>query len=113
MANCIFCKIAAEEMETEFLYEDDQVVAFHDINPVAPVHILVIPKQHIRSVDELTEKENHLVAHIFQVIRKLANKENLNNGYRIINNCGKEGGQLVPHLHFHLIGGRNMQWPPG
>ena len=113
MTNCIFCKIVAGEMETELLYEDDQVVAFRDINPVAPVHIMVIPKRHIRSVDELTEKENHLVAHIFHVIRKLANKENLNNGYRIINNCGEEGGQVVHHLHFHLIGGRNMQWPPG
>ncbi|AZR73168.1 histidine triad nucleotide-binding protein [Anoxybacter fermentans] len=113
MSDCIFCKIAAGEMGTEFIYEDDQVVAFRDINPVAPVHILVIPKKHIPSANELTEADNQLIGHIFQVIKKLAQKENLNQGYRIVNNCGREGGQTVHHLHFHLLGGRNLQWPPG
>lgn len=113
MGDCIFCKIAAGELGTPFLYEDDQVVAFRDINPVAPVHILVIPKRHIPSVDDVTEADNLLIGHIFQVIRQLAENENLKNGYRIVNNCGEEGGQTVHHLHFHLLGGRNLQWPPG
>lgn len=113
MNDCIFCKIAAGEMGTEFLYEDDQVVAFRDINPVAPVHILIIPRRHIPSANELTEEDNLMIGHIFQVIQKLAQHENLNQGYRIVNNCGKEGGQTVGHLHFHLLGGRCLQWPPG
>lgn len=113
MGDCIFCKIAAGEFGTPFLYEDDQVVAFRDINPVAPVHILVIPKRHIPSADELAEADYALIGHIFQVIQQLAQKENLKNGYRIVNNCGEEGGQTVHHLHFHLLGGRNLQWPPG
>lgn len=113
MTDCIFCKIAAGEMGTQFLYEDEKVVAFRDISPVAPVHILVIPKQHIASANELIEEDNLLIGHIFQVIRKLAQQENLDKGYRIVNNCGEEGGQTVHHLHFHLLGGRNLQWPPG
>lgn len=113
MTDCIFCKIAAGEMGTQFLYEDEKVVAFRDISPVAPVHILVIPKRHIVSANELTEEDNHLIGHIFQVIRNLAQQENLDKGYRIVNNCGEEGGQTVHHLHFHLLGGRNLQWPPG
>ncbi len=113
VADCIFCKIAAGELGTEFLYEDEQVVAFRDINPVSPVHILVIPKMHFASVNDLTDKDNLLVGHIFQVIKKLAQAENLDKGYRIVNNCGREGGQIVDHLHFHLLGGRNLQWPPG
>ncbi len=113
MADCIFCKIAAGELGTEFLYEDERVVAFRDINPVAPVHILIIPKKHIISSNDLTEEDNLLIGHIFQVIKNLAQAENLDKGYRIVNNCGSEGGQTVPHLHFHLLGGRNLQWPPG
>lgn len=113
MADCIFCKIAAREFGTEFVYEDDQVVAFRDINPVAPVHILIVPKQHIPSANELTEADNQLVGHIFQVAKLIAAQENLKNGYRIINNCGSDGGQTVGHIHFHLLGGRTLQWPPG
>lgn len=113
MADCIFCKIAAGEMGTEFLYEDDQVVAFRDINPAAPVHILVIPKRHVPSANDLTDEDNLLIGHMFNVIRNLTQKENLDQGYRIVNNCGREGGQTVNHLHFHLLGGRQLQWPPG
>lgn len=113
MEDCLFCKIAAGDMNTDFLYEDDQVVAFRDINPVAPVHILVIPKKHVASADELEKEDNRLIGHIFQIIKKIAAEEELNNGYRIVNNCGEEGGQTVNHLHFHLLGGRNLQWPPG
>ncbi len=113
MSECIFCKIAAGEMGTEFLYEDDQVVAFRDLNPVAPVHILVIPKRHIPSANDLTEDDNDLIGHIFGVIRNLAQKENLDQGFRIVNNSGREGGQTVQHLHFHLLGGRQLHWPPG
>lgn len=113
MGECIFCKIATGEFGTQFLYEDDQVVAFRDINPVAPVHILVVPKEHIPSADGLTEAHNHLIGHIFQVIRLLAKQENLKNGYRVVNNCGKDAGQTVGHIHFHLLGGRSLHWPPG
>lgn len=113
MTDCLFCKIVAGELGTEFVYEDEQIVAFHDIHPVAPVHILVIPKRHISAVNELTEEDNLLIGHIFFVLKKLAHKENLKRGYRIVNNCGSDGGQTVDHLHFHLLGGRELQWPPG
>lgn len=113
MTDCLFCKIVAGEMGTEFVYEDEQIVAFHDINPVAPVHLLVIPKRHISAVSELTEEDNLLIGHMVFVLKKLAHQENLNRGYRIVNNCGREGGQTVDHLHFHLLGGRELQWPPG
>lgn len=113
MADCIFCKIAAGEFGTEFLHEDDQVVAFRDINPVAPVHILIVPKQHIPSANELTDADSQLIGHIFQVAKRIAAQENLKNGYRVVNNCGSDGGQTVGHIHFHLLGGRTLQWPPG
>ena len=113
MTECLFCKIVAGEMGTEFVYEDEQIVAFDDINPVAPVHLLVIPKRHISAVSELTEEDSPLIGHMVFVLKKLAHQENLKRGYRIVNNCGREGGQTVEHLHFHLLGGRELQWPPG
>ena len=111
--DCIFCKIAAGDIPAKKAYEDDQCLAFYDLDPQAPVHVLLIPKQQIASVNELTEENSGVVAHIFTVAAKLAGELGLENGYRIVNNCGEDGGQTVQHLHFHLLGGRSMAWPPG
>ena len=104
---CIFCKIANGEIPSTKVYEDDKMLAFRDLDPQAPVHILMIPKEHIASADDLTEENAQIVA------KKIAAAEGLTNGYRIVNNCGEDGGQTVKHLHFHLLGGRSMAWPPG
>ena len=106
--DCIFCKIANGEIPSTKVYEDDKMLAFRDLDPQAPVHILMIPKEHIASADDLTEENAQIVAHIFTVAKKIAAA-----GYRIVNNCGEDGGQTVKHLHFHLLGGRSMAWPPG
>lgn len=111
--DCIFCKIANGEIPSTKVYEDDKMLAFRDLDPQAPVHILMIPKEHIASADDLTEENAQIVAHIFTVTKKIAAAEGLTNGYRIVNNCGEDGGQTVKHLHFHLLGGRSMAWPPG
>ena len=111
--NCIFCKIANGEIPSKKAYEDDQILAFYDLDPQAPVHILLIPKNHISSANELTEENSKVVSHIFVVAAKLAKELGLEKGYRIVNNCGEDGGQTVQHLHFHLLGGRSMKWPPG
>ena len=111
--DCIFCKIAAGEIPSTKVYEDEQMLAFRDLDPQAPVHILMIPKVHIASADALTEENAQVVAHIFTAAKKIAAQEGLTNGYRIVNNCGEDGGQTVKHLHFHLLGGRAMAWPPG
>ena len=111
--DCIFCKIANKEIPSNIIYEDDKVIAFYDLAPQAPIHFLVIPKQHIKCVDELNESNADIVAHIFTVIAKIAKQLNLSNGYRIVNNCGEDGGQTVGHLHFHVLGGRLLAWPPG
>ncbi len=115
--NCIFCKIASKEIPTKAVYEDDTVIAFNDLEPQAPVHVLVIPKKHIQSLLAVTEEDKALLAHITcDVIPMLAKKFNLDaaeKGFRTVVNTGAEGGQTVQHLHFHLIGGRSMQWPPG
>ena len=113
MADCIFCKIAAGEIPSKKAYEDDQILAFYDLDPQAPVHILIIPKEHISSANELTEENGPLLGHIFATGAKLAKELGLEKGYRIVNNCGEDGGQTVRHLHFHLLGGRSMEWPPG
>ncbi|WP_343252777.1 histidine triad nucleotide-binding protein [Ligaoa zhengdingensis] len=110
--DCLFCKIAAGEIPSKKLYEDDQVLAFYDIDPQAPVHFLVIPKQHIPSADALTGENSAVVAHVFEVVAKLAAELGLKNGYRVVNNCGADGGQTVGHLHFHVLGGVAMGWPP-
>lgn len=111
--DCLFCKIIAGEIPSKKLYEDDLVYAFYDIDPQAPVHFLIIPKQHIASAKELTPENSAVVAHVFEVAAKLADKLELDNGYRIVNNCGEDGGQTVQHLHFHVLGGRSLAWPPG
>ena len=108
MANCIFCMIAEGTIPSTKVYEDDQILAFRDINPMAPTHILVIPKMHIPSVDGITAENSAVVAHIFEVIPKIAKAENLENGYRVVSNCGDDAGQTVHHLHFHILGGKKL-----
>lgn len=111
--DCIFCKIAAGEIPSNKAYEDDQVLAFYDLDPQAPVHILIIPKDHIGSAAEITAENSRIVAHIFEVASKLAAELKLDQGWRVVTNVGKDGGQSVLHMHFHLLGGRSMAWPPG
>ena len=106
--DCLFCKIVAGEIPSQKVYEDEEILAFRDIAPMAPVHILVIPKTHIGSVDEVTAENSGVVAHIFQVIPKIAQAENLVKGYRVVSNCGEHAGQSVHHLHFHILGGRQL-----
>ena len=106
--DCIFCKIVAGEIPSTKVYEDDLVIAFRDINPEAPVHILVIPKEHIDSADKICEDNSKVVAHIFECIPKIASAEGLENGYRIITNIGEDGGQSVHHMHFHILGGKKL-----
>ncbi|WHH61599.1 histidine triad nucleotide-binding protein [Petroclostridium sp. X23] len=114
MSDCIFCKIAAKEIPASVVYEDEKVLAFKDINPAAPVHVLVIPKQHFSSAMDIGEKDADIIAHIFKVCQKLAVDLGIaDRGFRIVNNCGQDGGQTVGHIHFHLLGGRNLGWPPG
>ena len=105
---CIFCKIIAGEIPSTKVYEDDRILAFRDINPQAPTHILVIPKTHIPSVDGITAENSGIVAQIFEVIPKIAAAEGLQGGYRVVSNCGEAAGQTVPHLHFHILGGKTL-----
>lgn len=111
--DCLFCKIAAGEIPSTKVYEDEYVYAFLDINPQAPFHCVVIPKTHIKNASEITSENSFLVSKIFEAIAKIAEKEHLENGYRVVNNCGKDGGQTVDHLHFHLLARRYLEWPPG
>lgn len=109
-----FCKIAEGEIPSKKLYEDEKVIAFYDISPEAPIHFLVIPKKHIKSVNEVSEENANIISHIFLVINKLVKELNIaETGYRIVNNCGKDGGQTVDHMHFHVLGQRELKWPPG
>ena len=111
--DCLFCKIINGDIPCSKVYEDDLVLAFNDIDPQAPVHFLVIPKKHIKSVDEIDSTNSATIAHIFEVIAKIAKELNLENGYRVVTNCGEDGGQSVGHLHFHILGKRSLKWPPG
>ena len=106
--DCLFCKIAKGDIPSTKVYEDDQILAFRDIAPQAPTHILVIPKAHISSVDGITEENSAVVSHIFSVIPKIAAAENLTGGYRVVSNCGPDAGQTVFHLHFHILGGKPL-----
>ena len=108
MNDCLFCKIIAGDIPSKKVYEDDAVYAFHDIAPMAPVHVLVVPKCHIACADEITEANADAVARIFTAIPKIAASLNLSNGYRVITNCGEDGCQSVKHLHFHIVGGRKL-----
>lgn len=110
--DCVFCKIVNGEIPSKKIYEDDLVYAFHDINPVTPVHFLVIPKKHISGANEIDESNSQIIAHIFEVIAKLSKEFNIDqSGYRIVNNCGEDGGQTVPHMHFHVLGKKKLNWP--
>ncbi|MEG1381271.1 MAG: histidine triad nucleotide-binding protein [Ruthenibacterium sp.] len=111
--DCLFCKMATGEIPTNKVYEDDTVLAFYDIDPQAPVHFLVIPKRHIASPACITEQDAALIGHMYAVIAQLAKELKLENGYRVVSNCGKDGGQSVPHLHFHVLAKRSLKWPPG
>lgn len=114
MEGCIFCRIAEHEIPAQIAYEDDEVVAFHDTNPVAPVHILVIPKRHIAGVAVVGEEDASLIGRIVSVVNKLAVEASIaGSGFRVVVNQGRQAGQSVPHLHFHLLGGRALAWPPG
>ena len=113
MEDCLFCKIIAGEIPSAKVYEDDKVFAFRDIAPQAPVHVLIIPKEHIKSAAQIDETNSGVVAHIFEVAAKIAKDEGLEDGFRIVNNCGDSAGQTVKHLHFHLMGGREFTWPAG
>ena len=114
LLDCIFCKIAAKQIPSEIVFEDDKVIAFHDISPAAPVHILIVPKQHIESTLEINSSNSSVISHIYETAVQLVNSLGIGgDGFRIVNNCGKNGGQTVDHIHFHLLGGRNLTWPPG
>ena len=113
MQDCLFCKIVAGEIPSTKIYEDESVYAFADIDPQAPFHAIIIPKEHIASAAEINEKNSHLIAKVFEAVSKIAQQENLEKGFRVVNNCGEEGGQTVGHIHFHLLARRNLQWPPG
>lgn len=114
MEDCLFCKIAAGEIPSNKLFEDDKLLAFYDIDPQAPVHFLVIPKQHIASAAALTEDDAALLGHIYAVITQLCKKLGVDeSGYRVVTNVGADGGQSVKHLHFHVLAKRSLAWPPG
>ena len=111
---CIFCKVIAGEIPGKRIYEDERVVVLEDISPQAPQHYLVVPRKHIRTTLDLTTADNELVGHVFQVAGKVAHDLGFaEEGFRIVNNCNADGGQVVWHIHFHLLGGREMGWPPG
>ena len=115
MADCLFCKIAGGEIPSKFVYEDESVIAFRDINPQAPQHVLIVPRKHIASVKDFQDVDKELAAHILvDVVPKIAKELGIDEGgFRVVINTGKDGGQTVHHLHVHLLGGRSMQWPPG
>lgn len=111
--DCLFCRIVAGEIPSDQVMADDDVVAFRDIAPRAPTHVLVVPRRHIADVQSLTDADADVLAAVFRAIRRIAEQAGLANGYRVVTNVGPESGQTVFHLHFHLLGGRPMSWPPG
>ena len=114
MNNCIFCKIANKELDAQILFENERVLAFRDIRPQAPTHILIIPRRHIPTVNDLDPVDGQLVGELFQVAKILAKSEGIDqSGYRLVMNCNRDSGQEVYHIHLHLLGGRPMAWPPG
>ncbi len=111
--DCIFCKIINGEIPSNKAYEDDKVLAFYDLDPQAPVHILIVPKEHIACAADITPENSAVIAHIFEVAAIIAKEKGLDDGFRIVNNCGDSAGQTVKHIHFHLMGGRDFGWPAG
>lgn len=114
MSKCIFCKILAGELPGRLVYEDDVCIAFDDINPQAPVHVLIVPREHIPTFNDLKENNTEMLGHLCMVINKIAEiKKIKESGFRVVINCNPAGGQMVYHLHIHVMGGRQMSWPPG
>lgn len=113
MEDCIFCMLANGQIPTDMVYQDDQIAVFRDADPQAPVHMLMVPKIHIASLDDLKDEHADLIAHMMLTIKKVAAQEGLENGYRTVINTGEDGQQTVKHLHIHILGKRSMQWPPG
>ena len=111
--DCIFCKIISGEIPSNKAYEDDKVLAFYDLEPQAPVHILIVPKEHIACAADITPENSAVIAHIFEVAAIIAKEKGLDDGFRIVNNCGDSAVQTVKHIHFHLMGGRSFGWPAG
>lgn len=113
MTDCIFCKIANGDIPTDMVYENDLVAAFKDTAPQAPVHILIVPKAHVKDLNALDAKDSALLTALIEACQQVAQDQGVAEGYRLVTNIGEDGGQSVPHLHFHLLGGRALQWPPG
>ena len=113
LTDCLFCKIVKKELPSEIVYEDDDMLAFRDIKPQAPVHVLIIPKRHIETLADLTEDDEDIIGHAMFVASRVARDLGIGEGFRVVANCGKEAGQSVFHIHMHLLGGRSLGWPPG
>ena len=114
MDDCLFCKIIKGDIPSDKIYEDDTVYAFSDISPTAPCHVLIIPKKHIATLNDITEEDNDIIGHIFNVAKKIAKEKGFSeDGYRVVSNCNAAAGQTVFHIHFHLLGGREFGWPAG
>ena len=113
MTDCLFCRIVADEVPSDRVFSDDDVIAFRDINPKAPTHVLVIPRSHIPDAHALTDADGDILGKLFAAARRVADDAGLEDGYRVVTNIGPESGQTVFHLHFHVLGGRPMSWPPG
>lgn len=112
--DCLFCKIAAKEIESKIVYEDESIIAVEDINPEAPVHVLLMPKKHIESLNDVTINDKEILGHIQIIAAKIARGLKISDrGYRLVNNCGEWGGQDILHIHYHLLGGKELSWPPG
>ena len=113
MSDCLFCKIIEGSIPSKRVYEDEKIYAFHDIEPQAPVHVLILPKKHLASLDDVAQTDAELLGYLMATVKEIASSLGLENGYRLVCNCGEDGMQTVPHLHFHLLGKRKMIWPPG
>lgn len=115
MSDCIFCKIIEKEIPSNVIYEDDRILCFHDLSPEAPVHALIIPKKHYESLDDVSDSPEDIetMGYLLTKVKDIAEMLELENGYRLVNNCGEDGYQTVKHIHFHLLGKRKMTWPPG
>lgn len=111
--DCVFCKIISGDIPSSKVYEDEWVVAFKDLEPQAPVHVLIVPKEHIASAKEITAENSYLIAKVFEAAAKIAKEMDLKDGFRIVNNCGEKAGQTVMHIHFHMMAGREFTWPAG
>ena len=113
MSECLFCMLIEGRIPSNRVYEDDKILCFHDVDPQAPVHVLIVPKKHIGSMNELQEEDAELISYLMLKVKDIAAELGLDNGYRVVINCGEDGLQTVPHLHLHVLGKRKLAWPPG